>query len=56
MELDFSAEQKKFRDELRIYFEDMMDDALVAELRTEGEGGGIRRTGPNTDGAVHFRR
>jgi alkylation response protein AidB-like acyl-CoA dehydrogenase len=40
MELDFSAEQKKFRDELRIYFEDMMDDALVAELRTEGEGGG----------------
>ncbi|MDG2334915.1 MAG: acyl-CoA dehydrogenase family protein [Myxococcota bacterium] len=40
MELDFTTEQKKFRDELRIYFNEMMSDELVAELRSDGEGGG----------------
>ena len=40
MELDFSPEQKKFRDELRAYFTDMMSEALVKELRGDGEGGG----------------
>ena len=29
MELDLTAEQRKFRDELRGYFEAMMTDALV---------------------------
>ena len=40
MELDFTPDQRKFRDELRVYFEEMMSDALVDELRTDGEGGG----------------
>lgn len=40
MELDFTPEQKKFRDELRAYFSDMMSEALVKELRGDGEGGG----------------
>jgi len=40
MELDFTPEQKKFRDELRSYFDAMMSDALVAELRGDSEGGG----------------
>ena len=40
MQLDFTPEQRKFRDELRVYFKDMMSDALVTELRTDGEGGG----------------
>jgi alkylation response protein AidB-like acyl-CoA dehydrogenase len=40
MELDFTPEQRKFRDELRVYFKDMMSDALVSELRSDGEGGG----------------
>ena len=40
MELDFTPEQKKFRDELRGYFSDMMSEALVKELRGDGEGGG----------------
>ncbi|MDG2050146.1 MAG: acyl-CoA dehydrogenase family protein [Myxococcota bacterium] len=40
MELDFSPEQKKFRDELRAYFSEMMSEALVKELRGDGEGGG----------------
>ncbi|MDE0885109.1 MAG: acyl-CoA dehydrogenase family protein [Myxococcota bacterium] len=40
MELDFTTEQKKFRDELRIYFKEMMSESLFAELRSDGEGGG----------------
>lgn len=40
MQLDFTAEQKKFRDTLRGYFEEMMSEALVKELRGDGEGGG----------------
>jgi alkylation response protein AidB-like acyl-CoA dehydrogenase len=40
MELDFSPEQKKFRDDLRDYFNKMMTPELVEELRGDGEGGG----------------
>ena len=40
MELDFTPDQKSFRDELRSYFEAMMTDALLTELRGDGEGGG----------------
>ena len=40
MELDFTTEQRKFRDELRGYFANMMTDALTAELSSGGEGGG----------------
>jgi alkylation response protein AidB-like acyl-CoA dehydrogenase len=42
MELDLTAEQKKFRDELREYFAEMMTDALTSELSSGGvgEGGG----------------
>ncbi|MBW2422924.1 MAG: acyl-CoA dehydrogenase family protein [Deltaproteobacteria bacterium] len=40
MELDFTPEQKAFRDELRSYFSKMMTDELVAELAGDGEGGG----------------
>ncbi|MAG32797.1 MAG: acyl-CoA dehydrogenase [Deltaproteobacteria bacterium] len=40
MELDFTPEQKAFRDELRSYFEKMMTEELVKELRGDGEGGG----------------
>jgi len=40
MELDLTTEQRKFRDELRGYFADMMTDELTAELATEVEGGG----------------
>ena len=40
MELDFTNEQKRFRDELRVYFNEMMSEALVSELRGDGEGGG----------------
>ncbi len=40
MELDFTSDQKKFRGELRIYFKEMMSEALVSELRSDGEGGG----------------
>jgi acyl-CoA dehydrogenase len=40
MELDFTPEQKKFRDELRSYFDAMMSNELVAELRSDSEGGG----------------
>ena len=40
MELDFTPDQKKFRDELRAYFKDMMTAELVKELRGDGEGGG----------------
>jgi len=40
MELDFTTEQRDFRDELRGYFAKMMTDALSAELTAGGEGGG----------------
>ncbi len=41
MELDFTTEQRKFRDELRGYFAEMMTDALTHELSSGmGEGGG----------------
>jgi acyl-CoA dehydrogenase len=40
MELDLTAEQLKFRDELRGYLADMMTDALVRELTSGVEGGG----------------
>jgi alkylation response protein AidB-like acyl-CoA dehydrogenase len=40
MELDFTTEQREFRDELRGYFDEMMTDALSAELTSGGEGGG----------------
>ena len=40
MELDFSEEQKKFRDELREYFGRMMTPELSTELADGGEGGG----------------
>ena len=42
MELDLTTEQRKFRDELRGYFADMMTDALTRELSSGGvgEGGG----------------
>ena len=40
MELDLTTEQRKFRDELRGYFVNMMTDALTRELSSGGEGGG----------------
>jgi alkylation response protein AidB-like acyl-CoA dehydrogenase len=41
MELDFTPEQRKFRDELRGYLAEMMTDALNDELASGvGEGGG----------------
>jgi len=40
MELDFTPEQKSFREELRDYFAKMMTPKLVGELRGGGEGGG----------------
>ena len=40
MELDLTTEQRKFQDELRGYFADMMTSALTAELSSGGEGGG----------------
>lgn len=40
MDLDFTPEQKAFRQELRSYFDEMMTDELVAELRGDNEGGG----------------
>ena len=40
MELDLTAEQRKFRDEMRGYFAEMMSDELTAELAVDGEGGG----------------
>jgi alkylation response protein AidB-like acyl-CoA dehydrogenase len=40
MELDFTTEQRKFRDELRGYFATMMTDELTQELTSGGEGGG----------------
>jgi alkylation response protein AidB-like acyl-CoA dehydrogenase len=40
MRLDFTPEQRKFRDELRGYLTRLMTDALVAELTSGHEGGG----------------
>jgi len=40
MELDLTAEQRRFRDELRSYLSRLMTDALVRELASGGEGGG----------------
>ena len=40
MELDFTTEQRKFRDDLRSYFADMMTEELTHELSSGGEGGG----------------
>jgi alkylation response protein AidB-like acyl-CoA dehydrogenase len=41
MDLDLTPQQRKFRDELRLYFADMMTEALTSELATGvGEGGG----------------
>lgn len=40
MELDFTPEQKSFRNELRDYFAKMMTPELVHEMRSGGEGGG----------------
>ncbi len=43
MEIDLTTEQRKFRDELRSYFAEMMSPELVAELDRggeHGEGGG----------------
>jgi alkylation response protein AidB-like acyl-CoA dehydrogenase len=40
MELDLTAEQRRFRDDLRSYLARLMTDALVRELASGGEGGG----------------
>ena len=40
MDLDFTPEQKAFRDELRAYFARLMTESLVKELRSDTEGGG----------------
>ncbi len=40
MHLDLTPEQREFRDELRAYLDEMMTDALQAELAGGGEGGG----------------
>jgi alkylation response protein AidB-like acyl-CoA dehydrogenase len=40
MELDLTTEQRKFRDDLRVYFADMMTPALTQELASGTEGGG----------------
>ena len=40
MELNFTPEQRKFRDELRAYLADMMTDTLVREVAGGFEGGG----------------
>ena len=40
MLLDFTPEQKKFRTEIRAYFDEMMTDELLQELQSGGEGGG----------------
>jgi alkylation response protein AidB-like acyl-CoA dehydrogenase len=40
MELDFTPEQRTFRDELRTYLSGMMTDALTRELSQTLEGGG----------------
>jgi hypothetical protein len=40
MELDLTAEQRRFRDERRSCLSRMTTDALVRELEAGGEGGG----------------
>lgn len=40
MELELSAAQRTFRDDLRSYLADLMTPALVAEVATDLEGGG----------------
>ena len=40
MQIDYTPEQKRFRDELREYFAALMTDALTAELAGAWEGGG----------------
>ena len=40
MDLDFTLEQKAFRDEQRAYFAKLMTESLVKELRSDSEGGG----------------
>ena len=40
MELDFTSEERRFRDELREYIGELMTDELVAELSVQREGGG----------------
>jgi alkylation response protein AidB-like acyl-CoA dehydrogenase len=40
MYVDLTSEQKKFREELRAYFREMMTPELLAEVRGGGEGGG----------------
>jgi 3-oxocholest-4-en-26-oyl-CoA dehydrogenase alpha subunit len=40
MEIDYTPEQRRFRDGLRAYFADMMTDALAGELSGAWEGGG----------------
>ena len=40
MELEFTPEQRRFRDELRAYLADMMTDALTREVDGGFEGGG----------------
>lgn len=40
MDLDFTPEQKAFRDDLRAYFARLMTESLVKELRSDTEGGG----------------
>ncbi len=40
MHLDFTPEQKAFQAEIREYFDHMMSDELVDEIRGSGEGGG----------------
>jgi alkylation response protein AidB-like acyl-CoA dehydrogenase len=40
MELDLTAAQRKFRDDLRGYLTEMMTDALTSELASDVEGGG----------------
>jgi len=40
MYVDLTPEQRRFRDELRAYFADMMTPELVEEIRSSGEGGG----------------
>jgi len=40
MELDFTPEERKFRDDLRAYLREMMTDALTHELTANGRGEG----------------
>lgn len=40
MHLNYTTEQRQFRDELRGYFANLMTDALTSELAGGWEGGG----------------